>query len=379
MTHRANINHNVLKWARIDAGYDDSNLPLAIKKNYRKWESGELKPSWNQLRDLANQYKRPSAFFFRTEPPVKEEVDLIEYRQTEHISKKSPRLIYSIRNYKNLRDIYLELLERKHLKKKSFKQYKFDSTSPEEFASKIRDIIGVDLKEQKRWLFDEKGSKDLKHYRFLNKWKESLNNLGILVFESERVSSDEMKGLTLYYDEYPIIILNGSDYVNSRIFSLFHELTHLMLGESAICDLEEENNKEIFCNAVAGEFLVPSYDLLKKKEFKNHDPLLNYDDILELSNEYGVSREVILRRILNIGKIDKESYNNKVKKLNIEYKDSGSGGNFLNNKVKYYGKMYSRLVLSTYESGIISATEFSEFMGLKINHIPKLEDMIFGD
>jgi Zn-dependent peptidase ImmA (M78 family) len=162
----------------------------------------------------------------------------------------------------------MDLLETMHLEKKFFKEYKFNSKDPIEFASKIREIIGIDLKEQKKWLWDERGNKDFQHYRFLNECKETLNKLGILVFESERVSLEEMKGLTLYYDEYPIIVLNGSDFVNSRIFSLFHELVHLMLGESAICDLEEDNKKEVFCNAVAGEFLVPSQDLLQKEEFE---------------------------------------------------------------------------------------------------------------
>ena len=382
MTSRAKINPNVLKWARIDAGYDSSNLPKTIKKNYKKWETGEVKPTWNQLRELANQYKRPSAFFFRSEPPIKEKTDLIEYRKTETASvKRTPRLIYSIRNYKILRDIYIELLDVMRLEKKSFKKYKFESNNPREFASQIRNMLGIELKEQKKWLFDENMRKDYKHYRFLNEWKESLNTLGILVFESEKVSLDEMKALTLYYDDYPIIILNGSDHVNSRIFSLFHELTHLMLGESAICDLEEDNSKEIFCNAVAGEFLVPFNDFLENTEFiKSHEDLNDDDIFINLSHEYGVSWEVILRRFLTIGKISENFYNLKTKKWADEYEDNkGSGGNFLNNKVKYYGRMYSRLVLSAYENNIISPTEFSEYMGMKINHVPKLESIIYGD
>jgi Zn-dependent peptidase ImmA (M78 family) len=380
MTSRVNINPSVLKWARINAGYNDSNLPKNILKNYKKWESGDLKPTWNQLRDLANQYKRPSAFFFRSTIPKFKETHLMEYRGKDHIYPKTPQLIYNIRKYKNLREIYIELLETMHLEKKSFEKYKFDSKNSREFAFKIREIVGVDLSLQKEWILDNNRNHDFKHYKFLNEWKNALNTLGILIFESERVSLDEMKGLTLYYDEYPIIILNGLDNVNSRIFSLFHELTHLMLGESAICDLEETNRKEIFCNAVAGEFLVPSSDLIEKKVLNNEDTILEDDEISKLSNEYGVSKEVILRRFLTLKKINKSIYQSKTSEWSKEYqKPSGGGGNFLNNKLKYFGKMYSRLVLSAYENSIISSLDFSEYMDMKIKHASELENKIFGD
>ena len=71
---------------------------------------------------------------------------------------------------------------------------------------------------------------------------------------------DEMRGLCIFHDKIPIIILNGKDTPNGRIFSLFHELTHLLLAESAICG----DDVEIFCNSVAGEFLVPESDLIQK-------------------------------------------------------------------------------------------------------------------
>ncbi|MDR0911907.1 MAG: ImmA/IrrE family metallo-endopeptidase [Methanobrevibacter sp.] len=386
MVSRANINPEVLKWARIDAGYDESNLPKNLLKNYQKWENGSVKPTWNQLRELANQFKRPSAFFFRKEIPVVKKTSLIEYRQknNEFIHDKSPNLIYNIRLCENLRKNYIELMERMYSHQKSFKKYRVDFKDVTEVSNHFRNILDLDLNEQKKWFVTDSGSHDFKHYNFLNNWKIALNNIGVLVFETERVSIDEMRALAIYHDNYPIIILNGADSVNSRIFSLFHELTHLILGESAICDLEDENKKEIFCNAVSGEFLVPFEDL-NKTEIK--DISSNTDDnkiesiLLKISNIYGVSREVILRRTLDLNKISKEYYNSKKNEWNENYKktDKNSGGNYLNNKLKYYGKEYSSLILSAYENKIISSVEFSDFMNLSIKHVPKLEHLIFGD
>lgn len=80
--------------------------------------------------------------------------------------------------------------------------------------------------------------------------------MGILIFETRGVSLEEMRGLCIFHEEIPIILLNGKDTPNGRILSLFHELTHLLLGKSAICENNELSEEEIFCNAVAGEFLV---------------------------------------------------------------------------------------------------------------------------
>ena len=104
--------------------------------------------------------------------------------------------------------------------------------------------------------------------------------MGVLIFETGSVSIEEMRALCIFHQEIPIILLNGKDSVNGRIFSLFHELTHLLIGESAICDDDESNEEEIFCNAVAGEFLVPGDDLRKNVGRNN---LLSNNSINSLS------------------------------------------------------------------------------------------------
>ena len=384
MTSRAKINPNIMKWARIEAGYNKKNLPKKFKDKFEKWENGSVEPTWNQLRDLSNQYKRPSAFFFRTKIPPKDKMNFIEYRRQDiDFKDKTPKLIYNIRRSKFMRNNYIELLQNMKLPIINFSKNKFESENIVEFALKIRKVLNISLSEQKKWIFNKNESKDYGHYRFINEWKDALNNLGILVFETETVSLNEMKALAIYYEHYPIILLNGSDNVNSRIFSLFHELVHLMLGESVICDLDEEIKKEVFCNAVAGEFLVPSEDFIENSIVINHDSEEWEDkDLFELSHEYGVSKDVILRKLLNINKISPDFYNSRIRQWNNEHSiknKKSSGGSHLNNKIKYNGKMYSRLVLSAYENNVITGTDFSEYMGLRLKHITKLETLLFGD
>ncbi|MDG3546619.1 ImmA/IrrE family metallo-endopeptidase [Methanobacterium formicicum] len=383
MTYRVRINPEMLKWARIDAGYDSTNLPKNLRKKYQDWESGKIDPTWNQLRELSNKYKRPSAFFFRSEPPKHEKVDLIEYRKIDPLTnnKKSPKLTLGIRSVKHKRNIYMELIRDMRFPTKSFEENRFNSTNPMAFAEKIRSLLNISLDEQKNWIYNSSGKKDYDHYTFLNQWKEKISELGVLIFEISRVSKKEMKALCIYYDNYPIILLNGADPVNARIFSLFHELTHLMLGESAICDLDETNSKEKFCNAVAGEVLVPSEDLKNNPIVLNHSGEWDDKDLLDISDEYGVSNEVSLLRLVFINKATQDFYNYKKREWDEKFcnhsTNSSNGGSPVLNQVKYNGKMYSRLVFSALENNVIGPVEFADYMGLRLKHLGNLEEYLF--
>ncbi|MDR1721882.1 MAG: ImmA/IrrE family metallo-endopeptidase, partial [Methanobrevibacter sp.] len=129
-----------------------------------------------------------------------------------------------------------------------------------------------------------------------------------MVFESENVSPNEMSGMSLYYDLCPIILLNGKDSFNRRIFTLFHELVHLFRKETAICDIDNHNKKEVFCNKVAAEVLLPKETLKRNRVFQKNGKV-NYS---KLANFYGVSQQVVAYRLTNTGIISQKEANTKV-------------------------------------------------------------------
>lgn len=372
MIARAKINPKMMEWARLHAGFTngyEEDLPNEIKIRYEKWENGDTSPTWKQLRKASQKFKVPTAFFFMEKPPIIDELPtLVNYRKLDFDSiyeEKSPSLLESIRKSEIRRSIFIELLE--ELKEPIIK-FEIPKLAQNEktFANYIREILNIPLETQKSWY------KEQKHYSFLNNWKEIITQkLGILIFETEGVDINEMRGLCIIHDEIPIILLNGKDAPNGRIFTLFHELTHLLLGESAICGDDLDKDVEIFCNSVAGEFLVPKEDLI-----------LNVNDsVNDLSNIYGVSQHVIYRRLLDTKNISQEEYDLKTEYNygNIENNDSSeSKGHYLYNQIKYNGRPFYSLILDAYDYGVISALEFSKYTNLGQNQIPKLQEILFG-
>ena len=380
MVTRVSINPEMMLWAREYAGFIDEYeelLPAYIKKNYESWESGEKYPTWNQLRQVSKKYNVPTAFFFMSKiPDLDDFPELINYRKmgVNDFKKLSPNLIKEIRNSEYRRENYLDLLFELEFDFPSFMTIE-KSFGKNYFVNYIRETLDVSLDNQKTWI-RKNGVKDNKHYNFLNKWKEVITKkIGVLIFETGNVSIEEMRALCIFHKEIPIILLNGKDSVNGRIFSLFHELTHLLIGESAICDDDESNEEEIFCNAVAGEFLVPGDDL-RKNVCRNN--LLSNNSINSLSNIYGVSSHVISRRLYDTNCIGRHDYNNLISNFDDTIVSKGSGGSYFNNILKYNGESYCAIVLQAYESGIINSGDFSKFTNLKKKFIPELQNRIYG-
>ena len=380
MVSEAIINPSMMIWARRYAGFIgeyEELLPGYIKKYYKLWEKGEKFPTWNQLRQVSKKYNVPTAFFFmETEPDLNDLPTLINFRKIDSDSFKneSPELIKEIRKSEYRREIYLDLL------------FELDDTIPKfeimegsnsiiTVVKHIREKLGISLDEQKSWI-RKNDSLDKEHYNFLNKWKELITEkMGILIFETDGVILEEMRGLCIFHEEIPIILLNGKDTTNGRIFSLFHELTHLLLGESAICENNELSDNEIFCNAVAGQFLVPDEDL------NNNISIISTDSLYELSHLYGVSTHVILRRLYDTHNISQKEYNSRIEALKeFPFSESKhSGGNYFNNLIKYNSESYYAIVLEAYENGIINSGEFYKFTNLKKKYIPDLQKRVYGD
>ena len=378
MVTKAKINSAMMKWAREYAGFThghEERLPKDIKSKYEAWEKGENSPTWNQLREVSKKYHIPTAFFFMDCPPNFDNLpNMINYRKLVADSiyeTNSPNLINNIRKSETRREIYLDLLNELNENILLFKVPKLEHDT-KIFSNYIREILDISLSTQKSWY------KEVNHYNFLNKWKEVLNEkLGVLIFETEGVLLEEMRALCIFHEKIPIILLNGKDSVNERIFSLFHELTHLLLGESAICGDDENTQEEIFCNAVAGEFLVPEHDL--NISINGVTDLLSYNSLKKLYNSYGVSEHVILRRLLDANKISRRDYISYINSYEESFsKSSGSGGNYLNNMIKYNGKAYYSVILDAYEVGIINSLEFSKFTDLGKKQIPKLQESFYG-
>ncbi|MCJ7563848.1 MAG: XRE family transcriptional regulator [Candidatus Aminicenantes bacterium] len=378
------VKPELLVWARESAGL---SIELVSKKNHTnpdkiaEWESGKTPLTITQLRNLAEIYKRPLAVFYLSTPPKKFKVPH-DYRKLYGDKNKSlsPQLLYEIRRAQERRSNAIELYELIGEKIPPFDLSASLDEDPAQLSKVLRSKLGIEIGEQFDWIST---------YQAYNKWRRAIENLGVLVFQAQRIPKNEMRAFSISEKQLPLIVLNSSDDVTPRIFSIIHELVHLVLSDEGLCDIDDTNlTTEIFCNRVAGEVLVPTETLRLEKIFNDvsEGKSLHDQEILRLSNKYKVSREVILRRFLINGAITEKLY----KEKRVEYLESFQKRMKIKGKKPGYappsvtvvansGRSYTGLVLRTYYQEKITACTVSNYLDVKLKHLPNIEAAINMD
>jgi Zn-dependent peptidase ImmA (M78 family) len=198
------------------------------------------------------------------------------------------------------RNLYLDLLDDTKIEILPFSiSEDFNAQNIKETANFIRKFFALDIKQQLRL----KSTRQF--YLYLRK---KIENKSIFINCFSGVDSVVLRGLAIYDEKMPIIGINENDRPPAKSFTIIHELTHILKKQTSICtDIElSAHGEEAFCNAVAGEVLVPEEYL--NNELKTHSNMRIEDRIEAIANKFSVSKEVIATRMLNLGKISKDEY-----------------------------------------------------------------------
>lgn len=382
------INPKILKWARERARYSLEDVALKLKKDIdiiKSWESGEKSPTYVQLEKLAYEiYKRPIALFFFPEPP-EESDEQSEFRTLPEfeINKLSSNTVYILRQAKAMQLSLKELNDGSNpSQNRIFRDLSIDldKNNLKGITQEVRDYLNVELDEQFSWKNDDDA---------LKKWRDIIEVNGIFIFKQSFEQKD-ISGFCLIDQEFPIIYLNNSTAKVRQIFTIFHELAHILLQVSGITKvddeyidfLEKDSKKiEIFCNQFAAEFLVPTESFFE--DLDNYRDSYNDQLISEFSQKYSISREVILRKLLDNNLITQNDYETKVKSWQDQYaktkqskSDQKGGGNYYATQATYLGDNYLKLVFNKYYQGKFGMEALADYLNIKVKNVPKLEQFL---
>ena len=369
------VNNDILVWARQELNITQEEVADRMGRNIEdivNWEEGKDYPTYAQLEKLAYTiYKRPLAvFFFPNIPNIPKNNGKFRTLDNE-IFNEIPTRIIELMNQARVMQLNLQELDSNS--RIRITELELD-IHEQNFYEKLRDVLGVDIELQKK----AKNMSDA-----FEMWRSAFYECGVYVFK-EAFKDNSFSGFCLYDIKYPVIYINNSMSYSRQIFTLFHELCHILIKTSGIdkanddyiSRLELDNRKlEMICNMFAGKFLVPTNDLLKLID----NVEINEKNIEKLSKKYSVSRDVILRKLLDMGKISKEAYEKKHSDYQEEmYRKpiNSGGGNYYNTKKAYLGENYINDVCSNYYSGKIDLYETANYLNVRVEAIPQLGVMI---
>ena len=381
---RALVTPELLAWARREAGFDPDIAAhkLSVKPaRLARWESGEERPTIPQLLKLSEVYKRNPAIFYLPEAP-RDTLAVHDFRRLPDAGGRdlSSGLRYEIRLATTRRAVLLNVAGTSAFETR-LPPVHIDNANLEFAALAIRDHLRITLAGQKTWRRPGVG--------FLH-WRNALERIGVLVFQTTRVEVKEMRGFSLAEPILPAILLNGGDAHAGRTFSLLHELCHLILRDGGLClpgdDRQVEGaDPEVLCNRIAGTVLVPAESLLAEPIVRRVAGHLNWgdEDLAALGREYCVSREVILRRLLIVGRTTERFYREKRRQFAAEAaaREAYNEGGFVppfRQALNRMGRLYAKGVLEGFHEGRVSASDLSRHLGLKLKHLPEFEAAVFA-
>lgn len=366
----------MLRWARDRARLDVFALEGRFPK-LMDWEAREALPTLKQLQDYAKATHAAIGYFFLPEPPA-EPMPIPDFRTMADrvITRPSANLLDTVYACQERQAWYRDFALVNGEATLPFVGTLNTGNSPVQAAGEIRDSLG----------FDVDARRDCRTWtEALRMFIEQAEQAGIMVMVSgvvlnnnyRHLDPQEFRGFALADEYAPLVFINGADSKAAQMFTLAHELAHLWVGQTALSDASAgdacDNAIETWCNQVAAELLVPMNIFIS--EIVEDEPLP--DTLARLARRFKVSTLVILRRLADAGRLDRNAffsaYRAELDRLrNLDAGGTG-GGDFYRTTAARVSKRFARaLVESTLEGrtlyrdafrmlGIAKTSTFNEF------------------
>lgn len=377
ISSQANINPQLLTFSRERIGYaiPDIAQKLQVKEEkWLSWEKGEQKPTTNQLIRIANYLDRTPAFFYLNSPPDEGE-PLSEFRTINNnlLVSGSPKLIAAIREAKRNRETLLELYSEQRKTPVSIPSLDMVNGTVQEKGERIRNWLGISMSTQTAWRSSSEA---------LTNWKDLVEEKDIYVVQFPFVDVDECRGFALSEEPVPIIGINSKDSYNARIFTLIHELAHILYRDSVLINdslagyFGSGRTMEQKCNRLAAEILVPEVELTR--EFNAQS--FSVKEVKRLSRKFRVSGYVMLIRLKAVQLITEEDYRALESQFSF-YDSSGKGsdgGNPYYNQIVRKGRLYLKTAFQSYFDNQINVAELANLTGWKVPNLNELAAKTFG-
>ncbi|MFK7799967.1 MAG: ImmA/IrrE family metallo-endopeptidase [Aureispira sp.] len=354
----SNINRDILR--QTMAHLDEATISKF--KNLGKWLDGSLLPTFNQMIAYTKAANIPFGYLFLDQLPDNSPT-IPHYRTTTNrVVEPSAFLKASIQQIEERQIWAKDLLLELGAEPLPFANRFTVHSEIEKVVSAIANLLQI---KRKTWASR------------LSTWNKALSFLieqteaaGIFVVKNGVVGNknrkalnvEEFRGFVLYDEIAPFIFINGKDAIAGQIFTLIHEIAHVLIGESASFDLSfvesHHNNIEKFCNQVAANFLLPQELVEKYYEEENYSAL---------AKKFKVSQIAVARRLLDIGQINREQFldfYNRYKQQNFSSTKS-KGGNFYNSAPYKVSNRFFGLVNTSLLEGKIRPMDAFRLTGLK--------------
>lgn len=378
---RIDFNHGRISWCCRENGITLHQLSAetgVAEATLSRAADGERGLTFAQLKRIADYFGRGVLFFMEEGEADTAKVHTAAFRS---IANQKPAISNKLRNLieraERQRDIYIDLLN----------EINYDDAAKFTTPSLGSDVKSAALAARK-WL-------KLNRQCTFDQYRTAVEAKGILVFRSngyhgqwQIAKENPVLGFSLYDERCPLIFVKKQYYDTFQTFTLMHELGHILLHqESSIDDdgdFHSAQGHERDANQFAGLVLVPDERLKLVNLADKPESAEDFDYWLENHRKaWGVSGEVIARRLLDEGMIrsdEYQAYRRYRAGLKMPELEQGGSRAFRHREPKHiFGDGFVRVILDSLSARNISLAKASTYLdGIKIKDIDSLKGFYVG-
>lgn len=374
----AYVNPIMIVWARESSAMsiEEAAHKLQVKdEKLLAWEEGRDFPTLVQARKLSKVYRRAFSLFYLPEPPSGY-MPVQDFRANPSQNYSTP-LTFLIRELQEKQEWVKDFLQDEGKDPLEFVGRYSSESSVYEVVEDIKNTLSFD------------GYPSVDHLKY---WIEKAESAGIYVSRTSNLHSravfsiDDFRGFALPDKFAPFVFINSKDSKAAQLFTLIHELAHLWLGSTALSDSIDISFRddqtsfdpvEVFCNQVAATLLMPE-DVIYK--WLGNVEQIDDPQVLSTAKNLGVSKLALVTRMRNLEMINHSKYEDWREIMYQEYQEflkqkeekqqlqKGAPSCYLLQAIKN-GAAFSRLVISSMNAELISRSQASSLLGIKLNNL----------
>jgi Zn-dependent peptidase ImmA (M78 family) len=365
------LNPAVLRWAMEQSGVGERELADrcgTTTQEVRSWLAGNSKPGKTQFNKLVARLRRPRAIYFLLEPPPEDPVmasfrhppgadadrDLIDREQT------------SIRTAERIQQVARWTRARADVRPD---QWPSLGASPAgQAARQAREFLEWDVEDQFRASSPSQVSAEL---------RRRIEDRGVFVLQL-KLSQEGCRGFSLEDEVAPVIAINSAYTIPARIFSMMHEVGHLVRHQRAFCARLPDNKTERWCERFAAIFLMPKVPFAGYVEKRFGDtPVSDIQEVESIARRFKVSLRAAALRVEQLELGVQGLYD----RVDAQADFKGAGGFSNDNttpaiRLREWGPSYARTITDAQQRGLLSPTDALEYLNVSRTQLKEMVDRL---
>lgn len=366
-----------LRWAVSQSGAD----PAAVAHKdglaeFPHWlnASEPLTLSFTKLSAIGSALQVPFGALVRSVVPEVHEDELIRYRTINN---------HGIVASRNLRDMIAVMRNRQDWARDEMSAQGFGenllvgAASSHATVSELAEHIRESLSLRAGWSLHKRNDE---RFRFL---RDKASEAGLMVMVDSHVGTSrarrldvrEFRAFVLLDDVAPMIFINRNDSYTAMLFSLLHEVGHVLLGSNEIYNdlsaggsngLERKINQAVILTVVDDEMGFCDY---WKKMVASGTRVQDIADFC--ARKYGLSALALTIHAHTLGLASEEDVR-LVRTLSEQYEEdtqiAGSGGNQNQTNASHLDTRFVRMIRDGVNQGSLTFTDGLSLLGIKSMH-----------